>query len=46
MSFTVDIIAINTSNNIRTYRITEADESGFVTVMPAVYFVNFPEVVS
>ena len=32
--------------HVKAYRITEADESGFVTVMPAVYFVNFPEAVS
>lgn len=27
---------------IETYKSTEAHESGLVTVMPAVYFVNFP----
>ena len=28
------------------YKIIDADESGFVTLMPAAYFVKLPEVVS
>ena len=32
--------------SMKAYNIIEADESGFVTLMPAVYFVKLPEVVS
>lgn len=32
--------------NLKAYRIIEAHESGLVTLMPAVYFVKLPDVVS